>query len=145
MTLAINKGQNIVISGDVTSANPLTITGSEDTARLAAYEKFRQESLNRLVISIRNQIKILKERGLPENHPQIKELAKLEIENYDKHKDELIEFIKREMGTSLAVYATSIRWDGEKNLPFLNDLAKQFADAHPNLAITEKLLEKVKY
>lgn len=144
ITLAINKGQNIVIAGDVTSPNSLTVSGSEDTEIYEAYEKFRKESLNRLVVSIRNKIKALREKEVSENHPQMKELAKLEIENYDKHKDELIEFIKNEMGTSIAVYATSIRWDGEKNLPFLNDLAKQFEIAHPNLAITEKLKEKVK-
>ncbi len=144
VTLAIDKGQHIVISGDAADTNPLTVTGSEDTAKFESYERFRKDSLNRLVISVRNQIKELKEKNTPENNPKMLELAKLEIVNYDKHKDELIEFIKKEMGTSIAIYPTSIRWDGDKNMPFLNDLAKQFEDAHPNLEITEKLKEKVK-
>jgi thiol-disulfide isomerase/thioredoxin len=122
----------------------LTVTGSEDTAKLESYEKYRKESLDRLVISVRNQIKELKEKNTSENDPTMIELARLEIENYNKHKDEMIEFVKKEMGTSIAVYPTSIRWDGDKNVPFLNDLAKRFEIAHPNLAVTEKIKEKVK-
>lgn len=142
--LAIGKGQNIVITGDAANSVRLQITGSEDTAKLEAYEKFRKESLGRLVISIRNQIKELKEKGTPENDSKLLELARLEIENYVRHKDELIEFIKKEMGTSIAIYPTSIRWDGEKNIPFLTELAKQFQSAHPNTEIAERVSEKVK-
>lgn len=142
--LAVGKGQNIVITGDLAGSGQLQVTGSEDTAKLEAYEKFRKESLNRLVISIRNQIKELKEKGFPENDPKLLELARLEIENYDLHKDELIEFIKKEMGTSIAVYPTSIRWDGEKNIPFLIELAKQFELAHPDTEIAARINEKVK-
>ena len=142
--LAVEKGQNIVVMGDAAGSASLQVTGSKDTTKLEAYEKFRKESLNRLVISIRNQIKELKEKGTPENDPKLLELTKLEIENYVRHKDELIEFIKKEMGTSVAIYPTSIRWDGEKNIPFLIELAKQFEIAHPNTEIAARINEKVK-
>jgi thiol-disulfide isomerase/thioredoxin len=142
--LAVEKGQHIIITGDAAGSGRLQVTGSEDTAKLEAYEKFRKESLNRLVISIRNQIKELKEKGAPENDSKLLELAGLEIENYDRHKDELIEFIKKEMGTSIAVYPTSIRWDGEKNIPFLIELAGQFESNHPNTEIAARINEKVK-
>lgn len=142
--LAVEKGQNIVITGDAAGSSPLQVTGSEDTAKLAAYEKFRKESLNRLVVSIRNQIKELKEKGTPESDPKLLELSKLEIDNYVRHKDELIEFIKKEMGTSVAIYPTSLRWDGEKNIPFLIELAKQFEIAHPKTEIAARIDEKVK-
>jgi thiol-disulfide isomerase/thioredoxin len=144
VVLGVEKGQNIVITGDAAGSGQLQVAGSEDTAKLEAYEKFRKESLNRLVISVRNQIKELKEKGAPENDAKLLELARLEIENYVRHKDELIEFIKKEMGTSLAIYPTSIRWDGEKNLPFLTELAKQFESAHPNTEIAARINEKVK-
>lgn len=144
VTLAIGKGQNINILGDASGETPLTITGSDDTAKLEGYEKFRKESLNKLVISVRNQIKELKDKNIPESDPKLMELAKLEIENYNLHKDELIEYVKKEMGTSLGIYSTSIRWDGEKNIPFLNDLAKRFAAAHPDSAIAAKVTEKVR-
>ncbi|HEX8251271.1 MAG TPA: TlpA disulfide reductase family protein [Pyrinomonadaceae bacterium] len=144
VVLAVGKGQNIVVTGDAAGSSQLQVTGSEDTAKLEAYEKFRKESLNRLVVSIRNQIKELKEKGAPENDPKLLELAKLEIENYVRHKDELIEFIKKEMGTSLAVYPTSIRWDGEKNIPFLIELAERFEINHPQTEIAARINEKVK-
>ena len=142
--LAVGKNQNIIIMGDATGSGRLQITGSEDTEKLEAYEKFRKESLNRLVVSVRHQIKELKEKGATENDPKLLELNKLEIENYVRHKDELIEFIKKEMGTSVAIYPTSIRWDGEKNIPFLTELAEQFQIAHPNTEIAARINEKVK-
>lgn len=143
-TLAIDKGQNLIITGDVDDSNPLAVSGSDDTAKLEAYEIARKESLNRLVISIRDQIKDLKSKNTPEDDPQMLELAKLELENYSKHKAEMIEFVKKEMGTSIAVYATSIRWDGDKNIGFLNELEKQFEIDHPDLDITAKLKEKIR-
>ncbi|HEX8332637.1 MAG TPA: hypothetical protein VF622_08435, partial [Segetibacter sp.] len=141
--LAVEKGQQIIITGDAAGSGSLQVTGSEDTKKLEAYEKFRKESLNRLVISIRNQIKELQEKGIPGNNPKMLELTRLEIENYDKHKDDLIEFIKKEMGTSIAIYPTSIRWGGEKNIPFLVDLARRFEIAHPNTEIAARVNEKV--
>lgn len=143
LTLAVGKDQKIVISGNTGDLSNLKVSGSEDTEKLEAYEKFRKESLNRLVISVRDEIKILKERNTSDSDPQMVKLSNLEIENYNKHKDELIEFIKNNLGTSIAVYATSIRWDGDKHLPFLESLAADFEKAHPNLAVTAKLKEKV--
>lgn len=142
--LAVAKNQNIVIEGDAGNADRWQITGSDDTAKLEAYETFRKASLNRLVISVRNRIKQLKAMGALETDPRLIELARLEIENYVRHKDELIEFIKTEMGTSLAIYPTSIRWDGEKNLPFLTELARRFESAHPNTEIAARISEKVR-
>jgi thiol-disulfide isomerase/thioredoxin len=144
VALAVGKNQNVVVTGDAAGLNQLQVTGSEDTAKLEAYEKFRKESLNRLVVSVRNQIKELKEKKTPENDPKLLELARLEIENYELHKDELIEFIKKEMGTSLAIYPTSIRWSGEKNVPFLIELAERFQNAYPNTEIAARINEKVK-
>jgi thiol-disulfide isomerase/thioredoxin len=138
--LAVGQGQQIIITGD---ANGLQVAGSEDTKKLEAYEQFRKESLNRLVITIRNQIRDIQEKGMAGNESKLHELTKLEIENYNKHKDELIEFIKAEMGTSIAIYPTSIRWSGDKNIPFLIELAKQFEKAHPNTEIAARINEKV--
>ncbi|MCW3077732.1 MAG: hypothetical protein JWO32_2341 [Bacteroidetes bacterium] len=142
--LAIDKGQKIVIKGDASNLEGVEVTGSEDTRKLMEYERVRKESLSRLVTSVRNQIRELKEKGAPENDFRLQELAKMEIDNYNQHRDELIEYIKREMGTSLAVYPTSIRWEGEKNLPFLKQLAKRFEKAHPHTMIAARVTEKVR-
>ena len=144
LTLAVNSGQNIVITGDSADPNKLQVTGSDDTLTLAAYESFRKESLGRLVTSVRDQIKKLKTGGGPENDPELQRLIKLEIDNYALHRNELIAYIKESMGTSLAIYPTSLRWDGDSNLPFLSDLAKRFERAHPRTDIAARVNEKVK-
>ena len=135
VTLAIDEGQQINIKGE--SIDDLKITGSIDTDLLNAYEDFRKESLTRLVKSVRNKIKNLQLNNALEK--EITELRNLEIENYQKHLNELILFIKEKMGTSIAVYPTSIRWNGDENLAFLKELVTNFQEKHPSTTISKKL------
>ncbi|MFK5958511.1 MAG: TlpA disulfide reductase family protein [Lutibacter sp.] len=137
--LAIDKGQNITING--TSTTNLNVTGSFDTQLLNAYELFRKESLNRLVTSVRIEIKSLQKDTI--NHIKINTLRELEVTNYKKHQDELIDFVKENMGTSIAIYATSLRWNGDRNLSFLQELISNFEEEHPNLEVTQKLKNKL--
>src|SRR5215213_2615475 len=143
ITLAVESGQNIFVTGDVSDPGKLQVTGSNDTLVLAAYENFRKESLARLVTPVRDRIKKLKNDGVPEDDPQLLALTKVEIDNYARHRNELIEYVKERMGTSLAIYPTSIRWDGDNNLPFLIDLAKRFEKAHPQTEVAARVNEKV--
>lgn len=138
--LAIDNGQHISIKG--TSLVGLEISGSLDTDLLNAYEAFRIESLDRLVNSVRNEIKTLQSDHA--NEDKIAELRELEVENYKKHLNELMTFVKEKMGTSIAVYPTSIRWNGEENLPFLQKLVSDFEKKHLTLTITEKLKNKLR-
>jgi len=139
ITLAIDEGQQINIKGE--SIDDLKITGSIDTDLLNAYEDFRKESLTRLVKSVRNKIKNLQLNNALEK--EITELRNLEIENYQKHLNELILFIKEKMGTSIAVYPTSIRWNGDENLAFLKELVTNFQEKHPSTTISKKLKERI--
>ncbi|MHB1147235.1 MAG: redoxin domain-containing protein [Lutibacter sp.] len=136
--LAIDKGQHISINGSVEQLN---IIGSADTDLLNAYETFRNESLERLVKSVRNQIKELQNESADED--KIDELRELEVENYKKHLNELMNFVKNKMGTSIAIYPTSIRWNGEDNLPFLQKLVADFEEKNPELKITQKLKQRL--
>ena len=142
--LAIDKGQKIVIKGASANSSSWKVTGSENTKILRDYESFRKSSLDRLVNSVRNDIRQLKQKGISDNDSTIAKLTELEVVNYELHRDELIHFIKTRMGTSLAVYPTSIRWSGEKNILFLARLAKEFEAAHPLTEIAAKINEKVK-
>lgn len=144
VTLAVDKGQQIVINGDANDWSTVKVSGSADTDQLENYEAFRKKSLDSLVISVRDKIKQLKDANNPTNDAEIAKLGELEIENYNKHKAELLDFVEKNMGTSIAIYSTSVRWDGDKNVPFLEKLAAEFEKAHPNLAVTEKIKEKVK-
>lgn len=143
VTLAIDKGQKIVINGDAADWSTVKVSGSADTEKLEEYEAFRKKSLDSLVISVREQIKKLKEANSPANDAEIADLSNKEIENYNKHKGELINFIEKNMGSSIAVYPTSLRWDGDQNMSFLEKLSADFAKAHPDLSITKKVIEKV--
>ena len=139
ITLAIDKGQNINIKG--TTTNNIIIEGSSDTDLLNKYETFRVSSLNRLVNSVRKDIKQLKKEGVSKT--KIADLRELEVENYKIHLNELINFVKDSMNTSIAIYYTSTRWVGNENLPFLNQLVLSFEEAHPTSEITQKLKNKL--
>lgn len=143
VAVAIDKDQKLVIEGDANDWSIVKISGSPDTEKLEAYEEFRKSSLAELVTKIRDDIKKLQATNDPTNSAKVKRLSDLEIENFAKHKDELIDFVAANMGTSIAVYATSLRWDGDQNVAKLAKIAAEFAAAHPNLAVTAKLSEKV--
>jgi thiol-disulfide isomerase/thioredoxin len=136
--LAIEKGQHITING--TNLDSLTIDGSVDTQLLINYETFRKASLNRLVYSVRRKIKMLKKQNAPSE--EIIKLRDLEVENYKKHLTELTVFIQENMGTSIAIYPTSIRWNTD-NLTAYKQLVANFKIAHPNLYITRKLENRI--
>jgi len=136
--LAIDKGQHIKIQG--TNLEDIQVLGSKDTQLLNDYETFRKKSLNTLVTSVRNKIKLLKTSE--NNELEIAKLRALEVDNYKKHLNELIEFIKEKMGTSIAIYPTSLRWNSE-HLDILNEIVSNFEETHPELEITNKLLAKI--
>lgn len=137
--LAIDKGQNIIINGSTTE--DLEVKGSIDTQLLNDYESFRKTSLNRLVKSVRKKIKELNK--VDANETEIATLRALEVENYKKHLNELTAFTKDSMGTSIAIYYSSLRWNGGENLPFLQELVSSFEEKHPTSEITQKLKNKL--
>ncbi len=135
--LAVNKGQNIILEGDLDKIN---VSGSRDTQLLNDYETFRKASLNRLVHSVRKKIKELKKENV--SAAEIAKLRELEVNNYKKHLDELINFIKDKMGTSIAIYPTSIRWSGN-HLPFLQNLVSDFEEKYAAIEITKNLKDRI--
>ncbi len=137
--LAIDKGQRITIN---INNHEVKITGSNDTDALMAYENFRKNSLDSLVQSVRRQVKTIKESEDP-NEEKINSLEQLEVLNYEKHLEELNTYIKKYMRSTIALYATSIRWKGSKNLSFYDTLVSAFEAKHSNLEISKKLREKV--
>jgi thiol-disulfide isomerase/thioredoxin len=142
--LAINKDQKltITISNYDDKDQTVTIEGSKDSQALLAYENFREESLDRLVQSVRREIKELKKAENPDT-AKIAELGQLEVDNYDKHLAELNAYISKNMDNTLGLYATSIRWKGTENFALFDSLTTEFEAVHPNLEITSKLREKV--
>lgn len=138
VTLVIDEGQQIKIEGS--HLDSLTIYGSIDTQLLMDYEAFRKESLNRLVNSVRNKITALQKQQITED--EIATLRALEVENYKKHLDELTIFIEENMGTSIAIYPTSIRWNTE-NLETYKKIVSNFKTAHPTSKIIAELENRI--
>lgn len=132
--LAIDNHQKVEIKG--TTIDDIVIKGSPDTQLLNNYEKFRKSSLKRLVGTVRNKIKT--QINANATASEIITLRQLEVENYQKHLDELMVFIKKEMGTSVAIYNTSLRWNGE-HIVTLKELIAKFEARHSNIELTRKL------
>ena len=139
ITLAVDKGQNIVIEADGHDLSDIKVSGSKDTAKLEAYEKFRKESLNRLVVSVRNRLKATGDY----NNTESEQKGIDEVTNYEKHKAELNDFIKNNMVDSIAIYPTSLRWDGKKNFTLFKAWVDTFEMKHGDLEITRRIKEKV--
>ena len=144
IVIALNTDQEVqlTITGYDTDDFKVTTKGSQDTEELLAYEVFRNESLERLVKSVRREISALKAAEHPDQK-KIAELGKLELTNYDKHLDELVDYIQKNMNSTLGLYATSIRWKGAHQLANFDSLATKFENTHPNLTISKKIREKV--
>ncbi|MDH3531250.1 MAG: flagellar brake protein, partial [Acidobacteriota bacterium] len=72
------------------AANPeeIRIIGSEANELFQKYERFRKESLERLVKSVRKKIKEFPDKSSAE----FEKLGKMETVNYVKHKQELLDF-----------------------------------------------------
>ena len=136
--LAIDDGQNISIN----SAAGIQITGSPDTDILNAYEAFRKDSLARLVYPPRARLNQAKDTGM--SAEQMAPLAQAEVDGYNAHKRELNDFTIEQAGSSVALYATSLRWDGDYLLDELQSLVDDFATTHPDLAITRSMQERLR-
>lgn len=139
VVLAIDKGQTIEIEADGNDLKNIKVSGSEDTEKLQAYEKLRKESLNRLVISVRDKLKATDDYN--STNSEVVGLA--EVENYEKHKAELNDFVSKEMKDSIAIYSTTLRWDGEQNFSLFEALANNFEKKHGNIEIAKRIKEKV--
>ena len=138
LKLALNHGQKVVING--ADLNSLSVDGSIDTDILNSYETYRKASLKRLVTKVRDSIKKLKKETI--SLEKIIALRELEVENYKIHLVELTHFIQEKMGTSIAIYPTSIRWNSD-NLTVLEQIVNNFKVSHPTSTITPQLENRI--
>jgi len=136
VNLAINTNQDVVIKA---TPNGLKPSGSWDTDLLMRYEEFRKKSLAKWMTSIRAALRAATQEGDDE---KIKALSIQENKKYLQHRAELSDWVFANMGTSIAVYATSGRWTVD-DLPKMQNLLPKFKEAHPNTKIAQLLGDKV--
>ncbi len=120
----------VAADGDTLTLDPTgkTLTGGAAQADFLAYESFRSASLARTVYPVRAAI--AKARGT-RDLAEVERLTLAETEAYDTHRRELNDFTLATLGGSPALYAASLRWDGDYRLDELAALVEAYAVAHP--------------
>ncbi len=58
------------------------------------------------------------------------------VTNSKTHRKELLDYTEKHVGTSIALYATALRWSGDEDLDRLDPLVSAFEAEHPNLEMT---------
>ena len=136
--LAIDQNQNVKIVAAPNGPTDYSVAGSPDTLDLQAYEAFRKDSLTRLVYPPRAQLNAAKENPSAPTELMTR-LAKAEVQGYAAHRRELNDFSIDRIGNSVALYATSLRWDPDYRLQELQGKVDTFAEERSELAITASM------
>ena len=135
--LAGDVGQQIEVQIHSKEPYDFKVSGSPDTEVLLAYEALRRESLTRLVYPPRAALNEAAARRMdPE---KMAPLAEAEVAGYIAHKQELTDFTIDDAGTSIALYATSLRWDENYRIDEIQKQVAAFAERYPDLAITKSM------
>lgn len=114
------------------------VQGGPDQALFLAYEAFRTESLARLVLPVRAAI--AQAAGQP---AEVERLTAAEVAAYNQHRRELNDFTLEHLRESPALYAASLRWDGDYRLDELADVVHAFGRSHPQLEITRLMQGRI--
>lgn len=137
VSLAIADDQTVRLEAEPEAFQGFRVEGSPDSEDLRAYERFRQASLERLVYPPRNDMRAARDSGSPPS--RLAELTEREVEATAAHRRELNDFVIDKMDTSIALYATSLRWDGDHRLDELAKRVDAFEARFPGLAIGEAM------
>lgn len=141
VTFIADSGQQISIR--YSSEDNYEISGSPDTEIYEEYEEYRSNVLSEIVYPIRDQLDDMLANDDPEDSERIEELGKEVLRAESAYRDSLLTAVQ-ELGTSIAIYPTMVRWDGDKHLDFYEDLADDFSEQHQDLEVAEMVSEKVR-
>jgi thiol-disulfide isomerase/thioredoxin len=119
------------------------VSGSPDTELFEEYEKFRMQVLRETVYPIRTQLEDLLEEDNPKDSARIEKLGNRVLKAEKQYRDTLIHAVKK-MGTSIAIYPTMVRWNGDKHMDYYEQLAADFSERHKGLEVAELVSEKVR-
>ena len=132
-------GQNFQVKA-AADGNALQIVGGADHELFAAYETFRAESLARKVTPVREAILASQSAG---NAAEVARLTEREVAGYLEHRRELNDFTLAKLGGSAALYAASLRWDGDYRLDELAAAVRDFARRFPRAEIARLMEERI--
>ena len=135
-SFVVADGQTLAVTVDP-DGETLRFAGSPDQELYAAYEAFHVESLERKVTPVREAVAESRRLG---NEAEATRLTEREVVAYGEHRRELNDFTLARLRGSPALYAASLRWDGDYRLDELAAIVHDFSRAHPDAEIS-RLLE----
>ncbi|PIB34481.1 hypothetical protein BFP72_03165 [Reichenbachiella sp. 5M10] len=138
--LLANKGQHILIN--LSTDGSYEVSGSEDTELFQAYESFRHSILEKTVYPVRKELYQLRDINNPKDAELIEKLGRQQLHAEQNYRDTLIHFVKK-MGTSIAIYPTTVRWTNDDDIPYYDSLATAFALVYPESEISQYVTLKV--
>ena len=136
-----DSGQNIAVL--YSSMEDYEVSGSPDTDLFEEYEAYRMNALRELVYPVRDPLDSLLAVDNPENAERIEELGTEVLKAEESYRDTLLSAVQ-EMGTSIAIYPTMVRWDGDKHMDYYETLAVDISEEHAGLEVAELVSEKVR-
>ncbi len=122
------------------SGGTISISGSPNSEKLLDYDAFRAESNKRLITPTYTAMNQAKESGDPVAEA---ESVAAYVKNSKLHRKELIDFTEKEIGSSLALYGSMLRWTGDDEIIRLEKLVDAFQKEHPGLDMGKVMAEKV--
>jgi len=132
-------GQALKIEVDA-EGRGLRVVGGADQELFAGYEAWRSASLARLVLPVREEIAARRAAG---DEAEAERLTEREVAGYRDHRRELNDYTIAKLKGSPALYAASLRWDGDYRLEELAAVVAEFAKKFPGTEITRLMEERV--
>ena len=141
VVMAIDEGQkNIIVNVEGKRNGWVEIRGSEDSEILLGYDRFRLESNDRLIDPPYARMREARKAGNIEAEVE----AVMEyVTNSKIHRKELLDYTDENVGTSIALYGTVLRWTGDDEVDRLDRLVSAFEEVNPDLDMTVQMREKV--
>ena len=140
--LAIDEGQEAIeLNAEGKRNGTVEIKGSPDSEKLLAYDEFRAESNARLIRPTYDAMRAAGEYN--ENPAEEIKAVEAYVKASKEHRKELIDFTEKNIGTSVALFGTVLRWTGDDEVGRLEKLANDFAAVRPNLKMTKVMADKV--
>lgn len=139
--LAVDQGQDVItLNVEGKSGGSVSIEGSEDSQKLLDYDKVRAESSARLISPTYNAMR--KAAKSKDGDAEAESVAAY-VSNSKLHRKELLDFTEKEIGQSIALYGTVLRWTGDEEIDRLESLVNDFAQKYPDLEMTKAMMDKV--
>lgn len=138
-TFVAADGQTLQLTAAADGKTP-QVKGGRDQELFLAYDAFRVESLARKVTPVRAAIAASLAKA---DEAEAERLTAREVAAYAEHRRELNDFTLAQLRGSAALYAASLRWDGDYRLPELAAAVADFSRQYPGAEIGRLMDERI--